>query len=136
MSNQIFFLEKIVHSAKMNMIKRLRNHEIYDKQQEFQYTKKILKALAQEPRIVIPVSTQAVTEVRVLKTTIKAFFRRYNLQSSSAYQKLRLFNIDATEVLFYKCYVLLYTSKHAKINVNFNLYHKIQFLHDLLLQAG
>ena len=125
-----------MHSAKMNLIKILRNREIHDKRQEFQYTKKILKALAQEPGIVIPISTQAVTEVWVLKKTIKDFFRRYHLQPSLAYQKLRLFNIHATEVLFYKCYVLIYTSKHAKIDVNFNLDHKIQFLHDLLLQAG
>ena len=125
-----------MHDVKMNLIKRLRNREIYDKHQEFQYTTEILKALAQEPTLVIPASTQAVTEVRVLKKAIKAFFLQHNLQSSPAYQKIRLFNIDATEVLFYKCYILLYTSKHAKINANFNLYHKIQFLHDLLLQAG
>jgi len=44
--------------------------------------------LAQEPKIVVPVSRQAVTELELLKRTINVFFVRHNLRASSAYQKV------------------------------------------------
>jgi len=120
----------------MNLVKRLRNRETVDIQQKFEYTQGILTALAQEPKVVIPVSRQAVTEIETLKRAIEAFFLRYSLQPSLEYQKVRLFNIAETEVLHYKCYVLLYTPKHTKLDVQFNLTHIIQFTQDLLLQVG
>ena len=120
----------------MHLVKRLRNRETTNIRQEFVYTQEMLKTLAQEPKIVVPVSRQAVTELELLKRTISVFFVRQNLRASSAYQKVWLFNMHDTEVLHYKCYGLLYTSQRKKLDLPFNLLHKIQFTHDLLLQAG
>jgi len=120
----------------MNLVKRLRSRETNNIRQEFLYTQDILLALAQEPKIIIPVSRQAVMEIETLKRAIQKFFSHHGLRSSSEFQKLRLFNIAETEVLHYKCYVLLYTAKHIKLDVQFNLTHRIKFTHDLLLQIG
>jgi len=72
----------------MHLVKRLRNRETTNIRQEFVYTQEMLKTLAQEPKIVVPVSRQAVTELELLKRTISVFFVRQNLRASSAYQKV------------------------------------------------
>jgi len=121
----------------MNLIKRLRRRETNNIQQKFHYTRGILIALAQEPTLVIPVSKQAVTQLQPLnEESYESLFIKHKFEPSSVYQKIRLFNIEETEVLHYKCYILLYTTKNANLDVTFNLYQSIQLCHDLLLQVG
>ena len=74
--------------------------------------------------------------MEILKKAIRRFFSRYILRPSTNFQTLRVFNITETEALHYKCYVLLYTAKHIKFDVQFNLTHRLKFTHDLLLQVG
>ena len=53
-----------------------------------------------------------------------------------SFAKMTLFRIHGDDALFYKTYVLIYGYKGNTDKLNVNIYHKIQFTFDVMLQTG
>ena len=120
----------------MNLIRRLHNHEISGGKQSFVYTANLLQALASQPDIVIPVCCFPTINRHLIFASVEDFFRKHDLEIPTSFAKMTLFRIHSNDALFYKTYVLIYGYKNNADNLDFNLYNKIQFAFDMMLQVG
>jgi len=120
----------------MNLIRRLRNRETLNNKQSFLYTAEMLRALANQPDIVIPVCCFPTLNKYFIFATVEEFFRKYDLDKPMSFFKMTVFRIHGNDALFYKTYLLVYGYKGDTDKLNFNIYHKIQFTFDKMLQAG
>jgi len=120
----------------MNLIRRLHNHEISGGKQSFVYTANLLQALASQPDIVIPVCCFPTINRHLIFASVEDFFRKHDLEIPTSFAKMTLFRIHGNDALFYKTYVLIYGYKNNADNLDFNLYNKIQFTFDMMLQVG
>jgi len=65
----------------------------------------------------------------------EGFLHRNGVRRPLDFEQIRLFNICGSDAIFFKSYVLIYGYKGDKSQLDFNLVHKIKFMHDILLQA-
>jgi len=104
--------------------------------QSFVYTADILQALAKQPDIVIPVCSFPMVNRHLVFASVEGFFRLYDLEKPMLFAKMTLFHIHGNDALFYKTYILIYGYQGSTDKLDFNIYHKIQFTFDMMLQAG
>jgi len=126
----------ILH-CKMNIIKRLRNRETTNTNQEFAHTATILESTIGQPDIVVPIreAIQPTTISRLLRET-EYFFQRHDLPRIFGFDKIKLFHIKDGNFKHNSRYILIYGYKNNKDNLSFNDLHKNDFKTDLLLQVG
>jgi len=120
----------------MNLIRRLRYREISEGKQSFVYTANVLQALASQPDIVIPVCCFPTTHRHFIFNPVEDFFHKHDLTIPTSFTRMTLFRIHGDDALFYSTYVLIYGYKNNANNLDFNLYNKIQFTFDMMLQVG
>jgi len=120
----------------MSLIRRLCNCETTNIKQNFVYTLSILKTLALEPDLVVPICTQLTFDSRTIMSATEGFLRRNGIRRPLSFGTIRLFNVHNSEALFFKSYVLIYGYRGNKSKLDCNLIHKMQFTHDIILQAG
>jgi len=120
----------------MNLIRRLRNRETLNNKQSFVYTADLLQALANQPDIIIPVCCFPTINRHLILASVENFFRKHDLEIPMSFVKMTLFQIHGDDALFYETYALICGYKGNTDKLSFNIYHKIQFTFDMMLQAG